>query len=462
MVMVLGFASRRASTEPSEWFVAREFLWGDRFPEPLMMVDHTDAGDKTAAEGPEVLHYVRDALGSVVGLVDAGDPDATPDAIPAKLVERYDYDPYGKTYVEYWDATGGTGGEGAWIRTADAASHFGNPFMWTSQRYDQTVGLYHFPFRSYSPELGRWMQRDPLGYVDGVNMYEYVGSMPTAFGDPTGLTSVAPGTTPGWDPMSPDGWHPPMLPPDEGEYGPDGMGPPAPPLPGPCGDGSGTGGSGAGPDGDGGDTDPFPESPVSIEELKAFLRLHSPDDLATLLNLAAKRDYEAFLAWLRGLIERLWSKRAGAANAPETFTKWLAMYFSNAEAMTPWGQAGLDYWEWDWQIDFDEAYLHRADLAQLTELHLYGHGKNGTYTLDDGTACDGQLIARLCRIAGENATLTLYMCNFDEAAVREIVKWCPKITTVVGYTGKLHAHPWSFVTIGRGGTWVTIEVNRDP
>jgi hypothetical protein len=28
--------------------------------------------------------------------------------------------------------------------------------------------MYHFAFRSYSPELGRWMQRDPLGYVDGV------------------------------------------------------------------------------------------------------------------------------------------------------------------------------------------------------------------------------------------------------------------------------------------------------
>ena len=174
------------ATAPSEWLLAREFLWGDRFPEPLMMVDHTDAGEMTAAEGAEVLHYVRDALGSVVGLVDADDPDATPDPIPAKLVERYDYDPYGKTYVEYWDATAG-GGAGAWIRTADAASHFGNPFMWTSQRYDQTVGLYHFPFRSYSPELGRWLQRDPLGYVDGVSLYQYVGSHPTMFADPLGL-----------------------------------------------------------------------------------------------------------------------------------------------------------------------------------------------------------------------------------------------------------------------------------
>ena len=299
------------ATEPTEWFVAREFLWGDRFPEPLMMVDHTDAGDGAAGTA-EVLHYVRDALGSVVGLVDAGDPDATPDAIPAKLVERYDYDPYGKTYVEYWDATGGTGGEGAWVRTADAASHFGNPFMWTSQRYDRTVGLYHFPFRSYSPELGRWMQRDPLGYVDGVNVYEYVGSMPTAFGDPTGLTSVAPGTTPGWDPMNPDGWHPPMIPPDDGEYGPDGMGPPAPPLPGPCGDGSGDGGSGVGPDGGGAGAGGSGE-PQTIEEAVALIKLllgisdfREPDgwDLAQYLDFI-QRLYDDFNAGIPKITPRI-------------------------------------------------------------------------------------------------------------------------------------------------------------
>jgi hypothetical protein len=53
------------------------------------MVDWTAAGD-VAAGSEEVLHYVRDALGSVVGLLDAGEPDATPEPVPARLVERYD------------------------------------------------------------------------------------------------------------------------------------------------------------------------------------------------------------------------------------------------------------------------------------------------------------------------------------------------------------------------------------
>jgi hypothetical protein len=39
----------------------------------------------------------------------------------------------------------------------------------------------------YDPTLGRWLQRDPAGYVDGVHPYAYVASKPTYYLDPTGL-----------------------------------------------------------------------------------------------------------------------------------------------------------------------------------------------------------------------------------------------------------------------------------
>jgi hypothetical protein len=100
--------------EGANWDLGREFLWGERFPEPLVMVDYTSAGE-VEADTPEVLHYVHDALGSVVGLLDAGQPDAQP-AVPPKMVERYDYDPYGKTYIDVWD-----GGSETWVRTAASA-----------------------------------------------------------------------------------------------------------------------------------------------------------------------------------------------------------------------------------------------------------------------------------------------------------------------------------------------------
>ena len=33
--------------------------------------------------------------------------------------------------------------------------------------------------RHYVPGHGRWLQRDPAGYVDGMSLYEYVSSRPT-------------------------------------------------------------------------------------------------------------------------------------------------------------------------------------------------------------------------------------------------------------------------------------------
>jgi hypothetical protein len=80
--------------------------------------------------------------------LDVGEPDATPEPVPAKLVERYDYDPYGKTYIAHWDAAAGSG-SADWVRhEPDEPSALGNPFMWTGQRHDVAIGLYHFPFRT--------------------------------------------------------------------------------------------------------------------------------------------------------------------------------------------------------------------------------------------------------------------------------------------------------------------------
>jgi len=141
-------------------YPGNEFVWGRRFPEPVAMINYADA------RGIGWLHYLRDVLGNVVALTDDG----------GNVVERYRYDPYGRTYI--YDADGTT------LRQASA---YGNPFMFTAQRYDAAVGTYHFLYRTYLPWLGRWGQRDPLGYVDGTNLYEYVRSFPLRYVDPLGL-----------------------------------------------------------------------------------------------------------------------------------------------------------------------------------------------------------------------------------------------------------------------------------
>ena len=42
----------------------------------------------------------------------------------------------------------------------------------------------------YSPKQGRFITRDPAGYIDGMNLYEYGKSSPVNFRDPMGLASV--------------------------------------------------------------------------------------------------------------------------------------------------------------------------------------------------------------------------------------------------------------------------------
>jgi RHS repeat-associated protein len=80
----------------------------------------------------------------------------------------YDYDPYG-----------------APLQTTSPATDFG----WAGMFNQADAGLYLTPARAYSPVLGRWLSRDPLGEdadPDG-NLYVYVGGEPMSGADPSGL-----------------------------------------------------------------------------------------------------------------------------------------------------------------------------------------------------------------------------------------------------------------------------------
>jgi RHS repeat-associated protein len=62
-----------------------------------------------------------------------------------------------------------------------------NRFMFTGREFDADTGLYYYRARYYHPEIGRFLQTDPIGYGDGMNAYRYVGNGPGRWSDPFGL-----------------------------------------------------------------------------------------------------------------------------------------------------------------------------------------------------------------------------------------------------------------------------------
>jgi RHS repeat-associated protein len=108
-------------------------------------------------------------------------PLAATDAL-GSAAERYAYDAYGAPAV--LDAAGNPRPANPWGTQASAID---NPWLFTGRQFDEESGLYYYRARYIDPAKGRFLQRDPLGYVDGMNLFQYAKSNPTRYLDPSGL-----------------------------------------------------------------------------------------------------------------------------------------------------------------------------------------------------------------------------------------------------------------------------------
>ena len=114
---------------------------------------------------PEDIWTHRDDLNSLTSISkDNGD-----------ILERYEYGDYGK--VSFFNAAG----------LSIPAPAYNAQHLYTGRSLITGTGLYDYRFRVMDPETGRFVHKDPLGFVDSMNLYSYGIVSPYSGGDPYGL-----------------------------------------------------------------------------------------------------------------------------------------------------------------------------------------------------------------------------------------------------------------------------------
>ena len=139
----------------NDGFIAT-YVWGRALDEVLRMT-----------KGATNYFYHSDDQGNVMALTDGA----------GSVMERYDYEDYGRPLL--LDARG----------LPLERSTVSNSLLFQGHRFDSETGLYDYRKRFLDPVAGRFIQRDPKGYVDGMNLFTFAGNNPWSRVDPFGTQS---------------------------------------------------------------------------------------------------------------------------------------------------------------------------------------------------------------------------------------------------------------------------------
>jgi len=129
-----------SDTDPYE-----QFTWGTRFVDDLVMRTRDTDSNGTL---DETLYALQDAGWNITALADTS----------GSIVERFQYDPYGKSTTLDPDFT----------PDADNTSDYAWEYRFTSREFDPETGLHYFRARYYHDGLGRFIGNRSRGVCGGV------------------------------------------------------------------------------------------------------------------------------------------------------------------------------------------------------------------------------------------------------------------------------------------------------
>jgi len=156
----------RLGNSPNSAPAERQFVWGLRYLDDLVLRDRSPTNNGTLSER---LYALQDANWNVTTIVNAG----------GVVQERYRYTAYG---------------EPEFLNASFSPVTLGGAYNWetlfTGYRWDAATGLYQVRYRYLHPLLGSWLTRDPIGYESGLALYLYATAQPLASTDPLGLQNI--------------------------------------------------------------------------------------------------------------------------------------------------------------------------------------------------------------------------------------------------------------------------------